>query len=155
MKETIDPETDRWHLMAQQQHLYNGLARPADFYFARECTRRVRVASGMDSSARSACWLRPSWLVYGYRGWPVASVAPLYDQRVTPSGRADVGTGRHQDGERANGTNSGTRWKQNAVHSLQRGHKSQHELEGHSAERIYIRQRSFQWITPFYNHCSR
>jgi len=53
--------------------------------------------------------LRPSWLVYGYRGWPVASVAPLYDQRVTPSGRADVGTGRHQDGERANGTNSGTR----------------------------------------------
>ena len=35
--------------------------------------------------------LRPSWLVYGYRGWPMASVAPLYDQRVTPSGRADVG----------------------------------------------------------------
>ena len=51
-------KTARRHLMPPQQHLYNGLARPADYLFAQE-------------------WTCP----YDYRGWLTASVPMLSRDR--------------------------------------------------------------------------
>jgi len=77
--------------MPPQQHLYNGLASPADYSILHG---RVHVGTGMDSPARTACW--PTAIMAGLRPsyWPAATMLAYillaYGQRGSRCGRADV-----------------------------------------------------------------
>jgi len=78
-------KTARHYLMPLQQHLYNGLARPADYsIFVPEWTRWGRRAS--------PCWQRNA--ACGHRGWLTASAA-------CRTGELTIGTARdrREDGQ--------------------------------------------------------
>jgi len=75
--ETKQLKTAIDHLMPLQQHLYNGLARPAD-YSITALRKSSSIGTGLDLPAQTACWptaivagvdgLRPAWRVDVCRG---------------------------------------------------------------------------------------
>jgi len=71
--QTKEMKTACGQLMTLQQHLYNGFARPSDYSILhRNGLLGAHVGTGMDLSARAACW--PTAIVADVAGYSFFSV---------------------------------------------------------------------------------